>query len=71
MTDASKLGALCKGRPAYCLLVQPGARFVYQLPRDDGSFSGPQNLPRSLERHLQDASMSSNSRCAVLQELLD
>lgn len=39
-----------QGQTGIQLLVQPGAAPTHQLPRDDGGFSSPKNLPTSLKR---------------------
>lgn len=49
MTDTSNSGwgALCEDRPVFSSWSSLGEDPAYQLPRNDGSFSGPKNLPAS------------------------
>ncbi len=41
------MGSTVRGQIGVRLLDQPGATPTYQLPRNDGGFSGPKNLPAS------------------------
>ncbi len=43
------LGSSVQGQTSVWLLVKPGAMLTHQLPRDDGVFSGPKNLPASIK----------------------
>ncbi len=45
-----RLGSIIQGQIGIQLLVQPGSALTHQLPRDDGHFSSPKNLPTSLKR---------------------